>query len=135
MTINYNSPQEEFWAGEFGDSYIGRNESADLLASNIALFAHIFSSMGKVPSSILELGANIGMNVRAIQKLSPSAEITGIEINGQASKILEETGCTVIKSSIKECDTNNPRFAHAFLASALILKPAGNLIENPQSTI
>ena len=104
MTINYNSPQEEFWAGEFGNSYIGRNESVDLLASNIALFAQIFSSMGKVPSSILELGANIGMNVRAIQKLSPSAEITGIEINEQASKILEETGCTVIKSSIKECE-------------------------------
>lgn len=100
MTSIYNSPQEEFWAGDFGDSYIERNEGDNLLASNIAFFAEILSSMDKIPSTFLELGANIGMNVRAIQKLSPGAQITGIEINEQASAVLEATGCTVIKSSI-----------------------------------
>ena len=102
MSSRFNTPQEEFWAGEFGDSYISRNESENLLASNIALFADIFSSLDKVPLSVMELGANIGMNIKAIQKLSPGAQFTGIEINKQASEILSETGCEVIESSIMD---------------------------------
>lgn len=104
MSSKFNTPQEEFWAGEFGDSYISRNESENLLASNIALFADIFSSLDKVPLSVLELGANIGMNIKAIQKLSPGAQFTGIEINRQACEILSETGCEVIESSIVDAD-------------------------------
>jgi pseudaminic acid biosynthesis-associated methylase len=104
VSSKFNTPQEEFWAGEFGDSYISRNESENLLASNIALFADIFSSLDKVPLSVLELGANIGMNIKAIQKLSPGAQFTGIEINRQACEILSETGCEVIESSIVDAD-------------------------------
>ena len=100
MSSKFNTPQEEFWAGEFGDSYISRNESENLLASNIALFADIFSSLDKVPLSVMEIGANIGMNIKAIQKLSPGAQFTGIEINKQACEILVETGCEVIENSI-----------------------------------
>ena len=106
MSSKFNTPQEEFWAGEFGDSYISRNESENLLASNIALFADIFSSLDKVPLTVMELGANIGMNIKAIQKLSPSAQLTGIEINKQACKILSETGCEVIESSIIDAFTS-----------------------------
>ena len=102
----FNTPQEEFWAGEFGDSYISRNESENLLASNIVLFARIFSSLDKAPLSVLELGANIGMNIKAMQKLSPSAQCTGIEINEQACKTLSETGCEVIESSIIDAFTS-----------------------------
>ncbi len=106
MTSKFNTPQEEFWAGEFGDLYISRNESENLLASNIALFADIFSSLDKVPLSIMELGANIGMNVKAIQKLSPGAQFTGVEINKQACEILSKTGCEVIESSIMDAATS-----------------------------
>ena len=104
MSGKFNSPQEEFWAGDFGDSYISRNESENLLASNIALFADVFSSVDKLPSSFLELGANIGMNIRAIQKLVPAAQITGIEINQQACAILGSTGCEVLETSILNAD-------------------------------
>lgn len=100
MKSNANTPQEDFWAGEFGNSYISRNESDLLLASNISLFAEVFSSLDVIPSSFLELGANIGMNVRAIQKLVPDADFCGIEINQQACSILADTGCEVIESSI-----------------------------------
>lgn len=100
MGSKFNSPQEEFWAGEFGDAYISRNESENLLSSNIALFADIFSSLDKLPTSVMELGANIGMNIRAMQKLLPNTRFTGVEINKLASKILSETGCEVIQSSI-----------------------------------
>jgi pseudaminic acid biosynthesis-associated methylase len=100
MSSKFNSPQEEFWAGEFGDDYISRNESENLLSSNVALFAEIFSSLDKLPTSVMELGANIGMNIRAMQKLLPNTRFTGVEINKLASKILAETGCEVIQSSI-----------------------------------
>jgi spore coat polysaccharide biosynthesis protein SpsF len=40
------------------------------------------------------------MNIRAMQKLLPNTRFTGVEINKLASKILAETGCEVIQSSI-----------------------------------
>ncbi len=106
MSSKFNSPQEEFWAGEFGDAYISRNESENLLSSNVALFADIFSSIDKLPTSVMELGANIGMNIRAMQKLLPNTRFTGVEINKLASKILSETGCEVIQSSILNAVTS-----------------------------
>ena len=102
MTSNFNSEQEEFWATEFGDTYISRNQSVSLLASNTFLFSEIFSSIETVPQTFLEIGANIGMNVRAIQSLAPEAQFTGIEINKQACEILSTTGCHVIESAIQD---------------------------------
>jgi len=95
-----NSDQEEFWAGEFGDDYINRNESIQLLASNIDLFSKVFASLDKLPMSFLEVGANIGMNFKAIKQLVPEAAFTGIEINAKACEKLSELGCNVLQSSI-----------------------------------
>ena len=119
MISKFNSPQEEFWAKEFGDSYIPRNQSAKLLASNTFLFADIFSSIDAMPQTFLEIGANIGMNVRAIQTLSPDAQFTGIEINRQACKILAETGCQVIESSILDAQITS-KFDFVFSKGVLI---------------
>jgi spore coat polysaccharide biosynthesis protein SpsF len=119
LTSKFNSPQEEFWAKEFGDSYISRNQSAKLLASNVFLFADIFSSIDVVPKTFLEIGANIGMNVRAIQTLSPEAQFTGIEINKEACKILAETGCHVVESSIIDAQITS-KFDFVFSKGVLI---------------
>ena len=35
----FKTAQEEFWAGEFGTNYVGRNADTKLVAANIALFA------------------------------------------------------------------------------------------------
>ena len=104
MNSDFNSAQEEFWATEFGNSYITRNQSASLLASNTVLFADIFSSIESIPKSFLEIGANIGMNIKAIQTLAPEAQFTGIEINKQACEVLAKTGCQVVESSIMNAD-------------------------------
>jgi spore coat polysaccharide biosynthesis protein SpsF len=119
MRPKFNSPQEEFWASEFGDSYISRNQSAKLLASNIALFADIFGSIDAIPQTFLEVGANIGMNVKAIQTLCPEAHFTGIEINRQACEILAETGCHVVESSILDAKIN-AKFDFVFSKGVLI---------------
>lgn len=78
-----NNEQEAFWAGEFGSSYIQRNRSDGLLAANLALFSRALQRAG-APRSCLELGANIGLNLRALQALFPGQEQQAVEINAQA---------------------------------------------------
>ena len=80
--------QEEFWAGEFGDMYIERNRD---LTNNISFFAQILSRTVGV-ESILEFGANIGLNLKAIELLKPEAELSAIEINQKAVQSLKESG-------------------------------------------
>ncbi len=100
----FNTPQEEFWAGDFGDEYISRNVSSELLASNIALFSKILGTVDALPTEILEVGANVGMNIRALQQLIPQAKFTGVEINKTASESLAATGCEVINASIADVE-------------------------------
>ena len=86
---NYKTEQEEFWAGEFGTNYIGRNNSAQLLASNLNFFSKALKQAGKV-TSCLEFGANIGMNLKALQLLYPNIQLKGVEINHDAAKQLTD---------------------------------------------
>ena len=83
------SEQEQFWSGAFGDEYIQRNRSEQLVAGNISLFAEALRESRNI-SSVLELGANIGMNLRALRMLYPNALMRGVEINRQAADILKD---------------------------------------------
>ncbi|MDD3052319.1 MAG: pseudaminic acid biosynthesis-associated methylase [Candidatus Cloacimonetes bacterium] len=85
---SYKTEQEFFWAGEFGDEYVERNQNAKMLASNISLFAQIFNNVDSV-KSVIEFGANIGLNLHAIKQLIPEVELSAIEINKKAVSILE----------------------------------------------
>ena len=87
---NFRSEQEKFWAGDFGDDYIARNQSAQLLASNIQFFANALRHAGRIGGCI-EFGANIGMNLKALQALHPAARLAGVEINQKAAEKLAET--------------------------------------------
>lgn len=88
--MNYTTEQEKFWAGSFGNEYINRNRSDKYLASNLNFFSKAFSNIQK-PSSIIEFGANIGMNLKAIKLLYPEIDTFGIEINEEAAQSLKET--------------------------------------------
>ena len=76
--------QEKFWAGEFGTEYSDRNVGANILASNIALFADIFKRTPKL-NSVIEFGPNIGLNLRALDLLYPGQEQIAVEINQVAA--------------------------------------------------
>lgn len=76
--------QEEFWAGSFGDEYIARNRSEQLLASNLHFFGQSLRSAGKIDSCV-ELGANIGMNLAALKLLYPGIALHAVEINAAAA--------------------------------------------------
>ena len=85
----FRTEQEAFWAGEFGDQYIERNQGAGDLAGNLALFARALRVTQKI-TSVIEFGANIGMNMRALRPLLPEAELSAVEINAKAYGMLSE---------------------------------------------
>ena len=79
----FETNQENFWAGEFGDDYSSRVKGDDILASYISMHSNIIKSTSNV-NSIIEFGANIGLNLDAYKILLPNAELSAIEINPKA---------------------------------------------------
>ena len=102
--MSHSTPQEEFWAGAFGTDYISRNQGDRLLSANIAFFTKVLERTGKLRSCV-ELGANVGMNLRALRLLSPELRIQAVEINGDAADELKNLigPNNVIKGSLLEC--------------------------------
>lgn len=84
MAEKFKTPQEEFWAGQFGADYIGRNNGSHLLASKLNFFSKALKQAGPV-ASCLEFGANIGMNLKALQLLYPDIQLQAVEINHDAA--------------------------------------------------
>lgn len=86
----YKTKQENFWAGEFGNDYIKRNDGEKLLASYLKFFSDVLSSANGKIDSCIEFGANIGMNLSAMKLLVPNIKLGAIEINKKAATILKE---------------------------------------------
>lgn len=86
--MNYKTEQEAFWAGEFGDDYLERNQGKQIIASNIALFTKVLAHINS-PKSIIEFGSNIGLNLEALSILLPEVELSAIEINAKAVETLK----------------------------------------------
>ena len=87
--MTYKTEQEAFWAGEFGNAYIDRNQGDALLASNLDFFSKALRATRGLQSCI-EFGANIGMNLKAIQLLYPRIQASAIEINAEAAAQLRQ---------------------------------------------
>ena len=86
----YKTEQEAFWAGEFGDEYLKRNDGALAVASNLAFFGQALKRCTSPIQSMMEFGANIGLNQKALQLLLPEASQYAIEINPKAAARLGE---------------------------------------------
>ncbi|MBK4730642.1 hypothetical protein JJD41_12315 [Oxynema sp. CENA135] len=95
-TMNPHNPefqteQEKFWLQEFGDEYTHRNQGKNSIAGNLALFSQIFSRTKKF-NSLIEFGANRGLNIEAIKQLLPEVKVSAIEINHVAVEELQKMG-------------------------------------------
>ena len=100
--------QELFWAGEFGDDYITRNTLSSSAGKAQAFWAHILARMAARPTSVLEMGCNIGINLVALGQLLPDAVLHGVEVNAKAAeearRNLQYTGrATVTLQSLFDC--------------------------------
>jgi len=89
--VDFKTEQEAFWAGRFGDQYIGRNPSAKEMGARLALFARIMARTVGV-DSVIELGANIGNNLRVLHQMFPRLDLAAVEINDKAAAVLEDWG-------------------------------------------
>ena len=89
--LEFQTEQEKFWSQEFGDEYTHRNQGKNSIASNIALFSKIFDRVQNI-NSLIEFGANRGLNIEAIEQLMPKLKISAIEINNVAIEELQQMG-------------------------------------------
>lgn len=105
----YDTPQEQFWAGSFGTDYIARNRSDALLASNLAFFSRALERAGPIASCV-EIGANVGMNLHALRLLYPGIRCSGVEINAEAARELGDLlgQENVFNGSIAEWQPSQP---------------------------
>lgn len=96
----FSSAQEAFWAGSFGDDYIARNDSPALIANKTAVFARALQRTHGI-RSVLELGANVGLNIVALKTLLPAAEFHAVEINSAAfSRLRKIDGLNATEGSL-----------------------------------
>jgi len=80
-----DTTQLDAWRGEIGDRYIDRNETlTEVLRMRTRMWAEMLKgTYGAEPESILEVGCNIGLNLRAIDRLS-AATLYAVEPNAKA---------------------------------------------------
>ena len=107
---HFKTPQEEFWAGEFGDEYSARIDGSDYMAAHTAMHARILQRTLGV-KSMLEFGSNIGLNLRAIKHLIPGIELSATELNPTAIRALEAMSYVknIYKQSILEFEPDYER--------------------------
>ncbi len=87
--MKYITEQEKFWAKEFGDQYIIRNNFSDILPKKINLFSEILQNCSLL-KNIIEFGPNTGVNLMAISTLLPLVKLSAVEINTQAASYIRK---------------------------------------------
>ena len=118
--MNYKTEQEKFWANDFGNDYLIRNDGEPLIASNVALFSKILRKAPTV-NSIAELGCNIGLNLLALNRINNKLDLRGYEINVQAAQIASSNcAAEVINTTITELLPIEKQFELVFTKGVLI---------------
>jgi pseudaminic acid biosynthesis-associated methylase len=119
LSKKFLTDQEGFWAGLFGDEYTKRNSETKWIASNTAFFSRILSRAKKI-TSVLELGANRGLNLQALKTILPAASFSAVEINPVAVHELEKLQfINVFHQSISKF--NPPEFYDLVLIKGVLI--------------
>jgi pseudaminic acid biosynthesis-associated methylase len=72
--------QEQFWIGEFGSAYVGRNKVE--WALRVPFWEDILLWTGA--RSVLEVGCNIGSNLKAARSVDRQIDLVGVDVNPDA---------------------------------------------------
>lgn len=116
---------EALWASDFGDQYVDRNAAAG--EGRRPFWAGL---MERLPiRSALEVGCNLGGNVRWLADLLGSKNVAGIDINEHALEVLRETipGVDVRLASARELPFEDRSFDLVFTTGVLIHQPPAEL--------
>lgn len=120
------SSNTQNWSGAFGNEYTERNRAAKVggVEANIALFEEILnrnSSLGPRARSVLEFGAGIGNNLRALHALLPMAELSAVELNVTAADSIPEIVATIITGSVTQFATTTLQPVDLVLTKGLLI--------------
>lgn len=118
--MSYQTEQEEFWASDFGQDYQDRNVGEKIIVSKMVFFSKMLRSAPKV-KSIIELGCNIGLNLQALNRISPEFELAAYEINESAAEKARALNiATVQTGTILDPLPHDKTYDIAFTAGVLI---------------
>jgi len=78
---------EQLWSGEFGDAYVERNRAAGNIRE--PFWQKVLAEFAA--QTVLEVGCNIGANLRWIASLRPPQQVYGVDINLRALNELRLT--------------------------------------------
>ena len=94
------------WAGAFGDAYTERNDvTDDTVRGRARLWSGVFDRMhGDLPKSVLEVGASVGFNLRALPSIA-DMQLWAQEPNAGALQRLVDDGVVPAERAL-------PGFAH-----------------------
>lgn len=120
----FQTSQENVWRNYHGFRYVVHHMAENWQSTRTPFWEMLLQF---VPDcrSILEMGCNIGANLKAINKLNPEIQISGIEINQHAVDVLRQSNVGEIHcGSILEADLGNT-FDLVFTRGVLIhINPA-----------
>ena len=116
---------EDLWAGEFGDAYVDRNRRAahgrdDFWRDRIAQTS---------PASVLEVGCNLGGNLRPLAALLGAEALAGIDVNSTAIAAARDAvpGADLRQCSAYEIPFDDASFDLVFTTGVLIHLPTEGL--------
>ena len=127
--------QENFWSQTYAKDYIKKNSNFD----DKLLFEGWEKLLAKIenPLSILECGANIGRNIKALDFFLPNTKKSAIEISKDAAKILKKKypSLDVFNQSILESSFKKGEFDLVFTMTVLIHINPNELLANLKNII
>lgn len=129
----------EHWMGEFGDEYTERNAPTDkTIDSRMVFWTGVFSTLPvyphSEPKSILEIGANVGSNLVALDKLYKMHEkpmdMYAIEPNAKARQLLKQQeirNLRIVEGTAQEIAAPDASFDIVITCGVLIHVPPREL--------
>jgi pseudaminic acid biosynthesis-associated methylase len=116
---------ERLWADEFGDAYVERNAEA---GEGRDAFWHALLERHPIATA-LEIGCNVGANLRWIDGKLESRAVWGLDINESALRAIRRRlpGINAVWSPARELPVRDRAFDLVFTAGVLIHQPESTL--------
>jgi len=115
---------EELWSSDFGDDYVDRNADA---GEGRDVFWHALLDR-LTPERVLEIGCNVGANLRWIVERVPPSAVYGIDVNDRAlDTVRRRLGVNAVWSPARELPFRDRWFDLVFTAGVLIHQPEESL--------
>jgi len=116
---------ESLWGGEFGDDYVDRN--ADAYAVRGKFWSSLMTRLE--PRRVLEVGCNVGGNLKWISDVVDPSEVYGLDVNKKALSTLRlrQPDINAFKGVARDLPFRDGWFDLVFTMGVLIHQPETTL--------